>query len=58
MNPDTAPEAGAAPPPTPGPKPRYFISAVSPEFATLRKKVDEVLRFLGCEAETMEIWGT
>ena len=42
----------------PAPRARYFISAVSKELGTLRKKVDEVLRFLGYEVETMEIWGT
>ena len=53
MPPDAA--TLAAPP---APRARYFISAVTKELGTLRKKVDEVLRFLGYEVETMEIWGT
>jgi len=42
----------------PDPKPRIFISAVSKEFGELRKSTDAWIRKLGCEPETMEIWGT
>jgi hypothetical protein len=44
--------------PTPNPKPRIFISAVSKEFGELRRRTDDWVRRLGCEPETMEVWGT
>ncbi len=49
-------EAGAALPP--GPRPKYFISAVTAEFGALRTRVGQVLQFLGCEGDFMETWGT
>ncbi|MEM9018786.1 MAG: DUF4062 domain-containing protein, partial [Verrucomicrobiota bacterium] len=49
------PETDKQPPP---PKPKFFLSAVTQEFGSLRRKVDEVVRFLGGETESMEIWGT
>ena len=44
--------------PPPAPRPRFFVSCVSGEFAGLRTRVDQVLRYLGYDPESMDIWGT
>ena len=40
------------------PRPKYFLSAVSAEFESLRIRLDRFLRQLGFETETMEYSGT
>ena len=39
-------------------KPRIFVSAVSSEFASVRRSVAEILTRLGYEPEMQEIFGT
>jgi len=40
------------------PKPKYFLSAVSSEFESLRLRLDKLLRELGFETSTMDYEGT